>query len=260
MSRVSIVTCESAPIVQKNGGFCGAVETRSIFSGDRQPIHLYFHRLGPGATARFEGRPADVAIFVWKGGVEAGGSHLESGSSVVVEFGASITLAARGEGATLLAFNLRERGAGDRSGMHVHLLPNESVPRSAKLGGSEGVSGAIHADSQCPTCTIWMHENGYDQPDKETTVHSHSEDEVIFVTAGSMRLGRRMYGPGTALAIAANTKYGFFTGTDGLKFVNFRGSSPTYTSGDGSVVMDEAELWRSLLGRPKYLEPADKSA
>ena len=256
MSRVSIATSESAPVVQTRLGFSGEVETRAIFSDERQPIHLSLYRLGAGATVDIDARPADVAVFVWKGSVEAGGAHLESGSSVVVEYGASITLAAREESASLLAFNQRQRGPGDRPGMHVHLLPNECVPRSAKLGGTEGISGAIHADSQCPTCMVWMHENGYDLADKETTVHSHSEDEVIFVTAGSMRLGKRLYGPGTALAIAANTKYGFFSGSGGLSFVNFRGSSPTYTSGDGSVVMDEAELWRSLLGRPKYLERA----
>lgn len=255
MSRVSIATCESALIVEKYAGFGETVETRSLFNGDRHPIHLHVHRLGQGASARFDGDPTDVAIFVWKGGVQAGGSRLGSGSSIFVEFGASLTLAARDEGATLVAFNVSRRGSGDRSGMHVHLLPNESVPRTANLGGSEGISGAIHADSQCPTCRVWMHENGYAMPDKETQVHSHSEDEVIFVTAGSVRFGRQMYGPGTALAIAANTKYGFFSGPDGLNFVNFRGSSPTYTSADGTVVMDEAELWRSLLGRPNYLEP-----
>jgi hypothetical protein len=92
--------------------------------------------------------------------------------------------------------------------------------------------------------------------DKETAVHSHSEDEVIFVHTGSIRLGNKIYGPGTALAIAADTKYGFFSGPDGLGFVNFRGTSPTYTSGDGKTVMDEADLWRGLLGAPEYLTPA----
>jgi hypothetical protein len=63
------------------------------------------------------------------------------------------------------------------------------------------------------------------------------------------------YGPGTALAIAANVRYGFHSGPAGLHFINFRGSSPTYTSADGLTVLDEAELWRSALGRPAYLSP-----
>ena len=114
---------------------------------------------------------------------------------------------------------------------------------------------ALHADSQCPTCKLWLHENDYPDADKETALHSHSEDEVIFVRAGTIRLGKRLHGPGTALAIAANTKYGFWSGPDGLSFVNFRGTAPTYTSADGSMVLDEAELWRSHVGKPEYLVP-----
>ena len=112
---------------------------------------------------------------------------------------------------------------------------------------------ALHADSHCPTCRLWLHENDYPDANVETEVHSHSEDEVIFVRAGSVRLGNRVHGPGTALAIAANTKYGFFSGHDGLSLVNFRGASPTYTSADGTVVMDEAELWRARVKQPEYL-------
>jgi hypothetical protein len=257
MSKVQIVTCENAPIVEPCAIFRGEMETRALLNRDSDPIHLHLHQLGPGASVQLDGDTTDVTIFVWKGGVEAHGSRLESGSSAIVEFGASLTLTACSEGASLLAFNLTTRRSDDRAGRHVHLLPNERVPRTASLGAYEGISGAIHADSQCPTCSVWMHENGYAIPNKETPVHSHSEDEVIFVTSGTIRLGRRMYGPGTALAIAANTKYGFFAGPDGLNFVNFRGSSPTYKSGDGSVVMDEAELWRSLLGRPVYLESVE---
>ena len=37
-------------------------------------------------------------------------------------------------------------------------------------------------------------------------------------------------------------KYGFFSGPDGLSFINFRGTSPIYTSADGSIVLDEEEI------------------
>ena len=89
--------------------------------------------------------------------------------------------------------------------------------------------------------------------DKETELHSHSEDELIFVRAGSVRLGNRLYGPGTAIAIAADTLYEFWSGPDGLSFVNFRATSPTYKKGDGSLVLDEAELWRKAVGKPEFL-------
>lgn len=112
---------------------------------------------------------------------------------------------------------------------------------------------ALHADARCPTCELWLHENDFFAANEETALHSHSEDEVIFVRGGSIRLGKRLCGPGTALAIAANTKYGFRSGPDGLSFVNFRGTSPTYRSADGALVLDEAELWRTKVGVPHYL-------
>jgi len=256
MSKVRIVSCKQAPIVAHGAVCSGHVETRALFDREGEPIHLHRHQLDPGARIRLEGDPSDVAIYIWKGAAEARGLRLEAGSSAIVEAGAALTLTGGADGAALLAFNLATRAAEEPQGRHVHLLPSDRVPRTQSLGGNEGISGAIHADAQCATCRVWMHENGYVMADKETAVHSHSEDEVIFVTAGTLRLGQRRYGPGTALAIAAGTKYGFFTGPDGLSFVNFRGASPTYRSADGAVVMDEARLWRSLLGRPEYLEPA----
>ena len=255
MARVSIATLEKAVRVTAPDG-TGERETRALFNRASDPIHLHIHRLGAGATLNVSGDPTDVSLFVWEGLVEAGGVTLGPRSSAVVEYGASLGVKAGGEGAMLLAFNLRDRDADARAGHHVHILPNEIVPRTESLGGKEGVGGALHADSQCPTCKVWLHENSYAMADKETAVHSHSEDEVIFVRAGTVRLGNQLYGPGTALAIAANTKYGFFSGPDGLGFVNFRGTSPTFTSGDGKTVLDEAELWRNLLGAPEYLESA----
>jgi hypothetical protein len=255
MAKVSIAIVDKANRVPPPGGN-GKIESRALFSGPGQPIHLCVHELDAYAGATLAGDPADVALFVWKGSVEAGGAELSEKSSAIVERGTSLRVEAGAGGATILAFNLGTGEGGKDRGGHVHLLPRDRVPRTEALGGNEGIGGALHADAQCPTCSVWLHENSYAMADKETAVHSHSEDEVIFVHTGSIRLGNRIYGPGTALAIAADTKYGFFSGPDGLGFVNFRGTSPTYTSGDGKTVMDEAELWRGLLGAPEYLEPA----
>jgi hypothetical protein len=258
MAKVSIATLDKAVLVEGPRG-SGDRQSHAFFNQARDPIHLHMHRLEAGATLNLCGNPTDITLFVWKGSIEAGGATLELRSSAVIEFGASLDIKAGGDGATLLAFSMRDRDV-ERTGHHVHLLPNERVPRTESLGGTPGVGGALHADSRCPTCKVWLHENSYAMADKETAIHSHSEDEVIFVYAGTARLGSRLFGPGTALAIAANTKYGFFSGPDGLSFVNFRGTSPTFTSGDGKTVLDEAELWGKLLGAPKYLEPVETSA
>lgn len=252
MPKISFAFADDAPIVAAPAGVLGEVETRAMFNRDGDPIHLYLHRLAPGAEVRFVGAPTDRAFYVWKGSITAGGASLGPRSSAIVEHGASLAATACGEGATLLAFAAKERGSEGRMGGHVHLLPRERVPRHDSIEGNR-VGMALHADAQCPTCQLWLHENDYPGADAETALHSHTEDEVIFVRAGTIRLGNRLCPPGTALAIAANTKYGFSSGPDGLSFVNFRGAAPTYVPADGSKVLDEAALWHSVVGKPEYL-------
>jgi hypothetical protein len=223
-----------------------------MFTRDRDPLHLRLHKMGPGASLKVTGDPGDRMIFVWQGEVQAGGRKLAPRSSATVEFGASLTATAGKDGAQVLEFSMTQRGPVQRPGGHVHLMPDEQVSRMISTSGA-GMS--LHADSQCPTCTVWLHENQYWKPDVETALHYHTEDEVMFVTGGSMRIGKRVYPPGTALAIAANTKYEFFSGPDGLAFVNFRAISPTYVKADGTMTLDEAELWHKACGKPQPLAP-----
>jgi hypothetical protein len=227
------------------------VETRTYFEGERHPIHLQLHRLAPGAELTLAADLGDLCLYVWEGVVAAQGAELDERSSAVVQRGASLSVTAGSNGAALLVFTARE-SQGDAGG-RVLLLPNSVVPRTFAMGGNEGIGGALHADAHEPTPNVWLHENDYAMADKETELHSHSEDELIFVRAGSVRLGNRLYGPGTAIAIAADTLYEFWSGPDGLSFVNFRATSPTYKKGDGSLVLDEAELWRKAVGKPEFL-------
>lgn len=259
MAKVAIRTLDQAAPIAPPAGAEGEVETHAYFGGDRQPIHLHLHRLEPGAQLPLFADDADLSLYVWEGDVTAGGAELDPRSSAVVQYGASLTVTAGGEGAALLVFSAPPTGTRAPAEGHVFLLPNSRVPRTYAMGGNEGVGGALHADAHDPTPNVWLHENDYAVADKETALHSHSEDEVLFVRAGSVRIGNRLFGPGTALAIAADTLYEFWSGPDGLSFVNFRATSPTYRKADGSMVLDEAELWRNAVGRPDFLTVGDLS-
>jgi hypothetical protein len=253
MAKVSVMTLDKAPVAETPPA--KGIETRVYFDRSGDPIHLHLHEMQPGATLTLEGKPTDRLAYVWEGEVEVGGETLDKRSSLIVEHGSSTRITASAKGAKLLEFNMRERPANPRAGGHVHLLPNRIVPRAEKLSEAGTAGGALHADAHCPTCEIWLHENDFYTGDHETALHSHSEDEVIFVRDGAIKLGNRLYGPGTALAIGANVKYEFWTGPEGMSFVNFRGASPTYTTADGSHVLDEAKFWQGAVGAPQYLEP-----
>ena len=260
MAKVSIATLEKSAPCGPPEGFASSAATRAIFDRETDPIHVHLHRLAQGDTIRIGPRTCDCIAYVWHGSIEAGGRTLGAGSSLIVEHGGTLEIQA-GEGeASVLTFSARRPPAEPRAGGHVHLLPTELVPRLADLGGGNGTSGGMHADASCPSCALWLHENAFPAVAENAWadaakrgVHSHSEDEVIFVTAGQIRLGARLCGPGTALAVAADTMYSFTAGPDGLRFINFRAGLPSEIRfADGSV-MDEVGYWKTRLPSPSYL-------
>lgn len=255
MARISIGTPEKALPASLPPGMAGPNPCQAYFAREADPLHLYLHRLGAGEILRIGPMACDCAAYVWEGAIVTDGSALPLGSSLVVEHGAETELTAGEAGAVVLTFAEREPAQTQRSGGHVHLLPEDRVPRYA-----EAVSGGLHADALCPTCEVWLHENTMpgmsDEAALEITergIHSHSEDEIIFVTGGTMRLGTKFYGPGTAIAIAADTMYGFTPGPEGLSFINFRAGFPQAFHMKNGSAFDEAGYWRERVTSPQYL-------
>jgi hypothetical protein len=261
MPKVSIGSAEKAPIVAAPEGARGQIETRAIFDRDVDPIHLHLHRLEPDATAKIIGSPTDRLVFVLEGAVDAGGVRLGPKSTAIVEYGSALTVTGLEPRSVLLVFGRKERRPEEGAGGHVHLLPTERVPRKHMQNEGHPVELALYADAQCPTCRLWLHEADVFKPNEVTAPHYHTEDEVIFVTSGSMRLGNRLYGPGTALAVAANTIYGFSNGPEGLGFINFRGNASTTVFPGSERVSDDVNMWHSIAGIPDFLDlPTDRGA
>lgn len=55
------------------------------------------------------------------------------------------------------------------------------------------------------------------EPDAEIRVHSHDEDEIIYVLSGEMRINNRKLGPGATLTVPGGVFYGFRAGPEGLR-------------------------------------------
>jgi quercetin dioxygenase-like cupin family protein len=60
------------------------------------------------------------------------------------------------------------------------------------------------------------------QPGAEIRLHSHDEDEIIYVLTGEMRINNRVVGPGATLTVPGGVFYGFHAGEQGLTILNFR--------------------------------------
>lgn len=205
----------------------GAAETLAYFEGTGHAIHLHLHRLERSARLRLIPLPVDRLAYVWEGAVEAGGHRLDQGSSFIIERGAVLDMQAL----CPVRFLIFAPGhwVGERSGGgHAYLLPRDHVPRIADRTGS-GTTGALHADGTI--AGLWLNENNLagravapSPAEVLRGIHAHPADEIIFIVEGAVRLGNRLYPPGTALAIAADTLYGFSPGPEGVHFITFRTS------------------------------------
>lgn len=81
------------------------------------------------------------------------------------------------------------------------------------------------------------------EPGAAIEVHSHQEDEIIYVVAGSMKLGPKTVPPGTSVFVSADTLYSFEAGPEGLRMLNFRPRR------DDSFVTREEHLEKHRRGR-----------
>jgi len=69
--------------------------------------------------------------------------------------------------------------------------------------------------------TLQLFEIDY-PPGGAVEIHSHDEDEIIYILEGEMHFGNRVLRAGSSVFIAGKSYYGFKVGPDGLRFINFR--------------------------------------
>ncbi|MSQ53120.1 MAG: hypothetical protein EXR28_14680 [Betaproteobacteria bacterium] len=235
----------------------GAIHTKGVICAADQPMHMWLHELPPGAAIRFDSVPVSHGLFVWTGGLESEGKAVDTGGALVIEHRGSATIQASDKGATLAHFH-RPEGHTEvpaRAGGHVHVLGDKGIFHVDKRA-SGGSCVTLFADAGCPNCDVWLHRS-YSNPNRELNTHCHSEDEIIFVTDGSMLLGRQELAPGTAIAIDRDTAYKFKAGPNGLSFVNYRSTEPFYIpvgpNGRGEPRNERLEL--RAMGDSKVLTP-----
>lgn len=206
----------------------GSVTTRGVIAGSKRPLWLWMHELEPGAEIRWQRPPIGHVIYVWKGSVEVEGKRFASGCVICIEHGGGSSIVAGDEGAALLHYHRQEPhpSQASRAGGHVHLVGKDGV---LQVKNEEyDVTTTFWLDSTCPTCELWMHKSHIVNPRPQSLSHFHPEDEIIFVVEGGMILGHRVYKPGTAIAVDANTVYSFGVDQGGVAFTNFRATEPHY--------------------------------
>jgi hypothetical protein len=84
-----------------------------------------------------------------------------------------------------------------------------------------------------------VHSSGNDE---RGVAHHHTQDEIIFITSGAVRMGARRFGAGTALSIPANMRYAIAGDGSPRSFINYRRDASLVALADGSEPMVESGL------------------
>jgi len=207
----------------------------SFFHPDGYSLWLSTAELGAGTTITWGDEHGDEAVYVLEGSVTVDGRICDDGGVVIVEAGVATTLHV------------------DRPTTAIHVGPADpQSPREGLLGPAAGENHVAHvipladsvrvgddvamvsfADATCPTCRLAIF---LGEADHEITApsHLHSEDEIIHVLSGRLRMGPQLLEPGMSVAIPANHRYGFRT--DGpFCFINYRRDVSSVTVAPGST-------------------------
>ncbi len=200
------------------------------------PLWLYLAELDAGGEITWSRHHGDEAVYVFAGELDVDGRRCPAGGAVIVESGVPATV--RATTATRIGHYGARDGGTPATGSCVHVVGPKGI---ATFGDPATVAARFLADAACPTCRLALFEVTRDR-ERPGRPHSHSADEIIFITAGTMVLGARQLGPGTALSIPGGVRYAEGSGSDGCVFLNYRPQASDrtdYVKGEAPVTAPE---------------------
>jgi hypothetical protein len=217
-----------------------------MLSPDDFSLWLAVSELDDGATLRWATDHGDEAVCVLQGALAVDGRVCPTGGALIVESAARA--AARARGRTVVAhYGPRDEhppsdglyGAPEPDGHTIHVVGDRGWFAS---GGGEFNRAVWWADSTCPTCRISVFHVYSSGLDERGVAHHHTQDEIIFITSGAVRMGARRFGAGTALSIPANMRYAIAGDGSPRSFLNYRRDASLVALTDGSAAKVESGL------------------
>jgi len=225
----------------------GSVQSRSACPPG-QSIWMLSAELAANATLCWDARHGDEALYVQRGELTVDGRTCPEGGAVVIEANARPTVTAR-VATKLMHMGPREDappagglyGAPDAGEAQVHVVG----PRGTFEAREADRDTHFFADATCPTCRLWLLYTSRSSA-SESPVHSHSQDELIHLLRGEIRIGSLRAGPGTSVFIAAHQLYHFESGESGFAFLNYRRDASEMTVKSTGEKLVEAGHARGL--------------
>ena len=194
-------------------------------SPDDYALWLVVSELRDGAVMHWGTDHGDEAVCVLEGELDFDGRRCPAGGALVVEAG--VECVATAVGSTRVAHYGPTDPTPPADGLlgpardhdhGVHVVGDGGWFRA----GNDTYSQTWWADSSCPTCRICVFRIEHpDGPDNDVP-HHHTQDEIIFVLEGELRMGSYRCPAGTAISIPAHMRYSLRSDGKAFKFLNYR--------------------------------------
>lgn len=212
--------------------------------------------LEPGTELEWRSEHGDEALYIRTGELEVDGNRVQEGGMVIVESGVPAVVRAVVKTSVLHQGPMEPKvpidgplgpPASANRGVHV-FGPTDSQRVENPSGHAE-----FFADSTCPTCRIscfipYFVADGRGSKPFVAPSHSHSEDEIIHILDGEMRIGRHLLTAGMSVAIPGGRRYGFRV-SKRCRFLNYRRDAATATFAPGSpATLESVESLRAWNG------------
>jgi quercetin dioxygenase-like cupin family protein len=202
----------------------------SLFAPPGFALQMVRATLAGGTELHWSPHPGDEVVYVISGSLSAGDQRCPTGGALLVDEGSPLHLQAERE-TVLLHFGRRDT-LGDAA-------PGPTRGRVQIVGPA-----GTYATADAARDTRFYAESDEDfsatffstarTGPYRSLPHSHSQDEIIYVAAGSVTFGARQVRAGSAIAVPADRRYGFRGDDAGFTLLNYR-RGPSHFSGSHGV-------------------------
>lgn len=197
-------------------------------------------------------------FYVERGSVILDGTECGPGTAVIIEAGIAASLTCQEDAETIHFGQSAPLGGGEARtpGRGVHVVgPGPKSVFVTNAGGSP-MTASYYLDSTCESCEVGLLRVWSPGPFRVRS-HSHSEDEIIHMVRGSLRIGRDTVSAGQAVAIPGSRVYGF-TADEPFEYINYRAGG-SFISTHGNPDQEEnaaSQGFFSVATRDLYVRPA----
>jgi hypothetical protein len=198
--------------------------------------------LQDGAELEWNSEHGDEAIYVRSGILVCNDTRTVDGSTLIIEAGVPTVIRSVGVTEVLhfgtVATTARSGGLFGQpatEGRGIHDARSRDTP-AIQFGGGDGATSVYFADGTCPTCriTFFLYDGSVFADGYQGVSHFHSEDEIMHVLEGELRVGALTVTPGACLAVPQNVRYSFRT-PGPFRYLDYRADVSTAVVEPGSV-------------------------